>query len=437
MAATGFALLVAHASAATPRAPDWSSGTAAANMIVVAVADKPDPAFAAGATPRGYSGLPSYSGSERTAAVAARMATEFGLREVSAWTIEPLRLRCMVYEIPESADRDQMIDRLGRDPRVRIAQPLQEFETSTAPDAGVAGVAPAVPDMHVYNDPYIDLQRNFSLIGGAAAQRWTSGEGMHIAIIDTGIDANHPDLGGRVIGHADFVGADELPAAMDRHGTEVAGVIAAVANNRIGIVGVAPDARLFAYRACWSVQANASRARCNSYTLALALGAAIASDARIINLSLGGPRDPLLEQLVGYAVERGRIVVGAVPANRRIDGFPVGIKGVISVGAAEDPPLDGKALSAPGRDILTLFPGGHFDYASGSSLAAAQVTGAVALLLSLDSRLDSEALYGLLKRSQAQPGGSINVCKAALELRGMAGSCGQPLDVSKLSGAKS
>lgn len=399
-------LLASLAWAATP-APAPQNQLAAQRMLIVAIAEKADPAPAVGSTPRGYAGLPNYSGSSRSIAGAARLAHDYQLHEVSAWTIASLRLRCMLYEIPPTADRDELLARLQRDGRVRLAQPLQSFDTlATPPEDGAAAA---------YNDPYVGLQRGFSAIGADQAQRWSDGSGVRVALIDAGVDAAHPDLHERIAVQRDFVADPAAPAADDRHGTEVAGVIAAVANNRVGIAGVAPGARLYAYRACWSTQAGGSAARCNSFTLALALGAAIDAGAQIINLSLGGPADPLLEQLARHAVERGAILVGAVPPSRRLDGFPLNVPGVIAVTDADEAhPGDG-VLGAPGREILTLEPGGRYDYASGSSLAAAHVSGAIALLLQLDSRLSARDAFALLERSAA--GAAIDVCTAATALR--------------------
>lgn len=408
------ASLPAFAAPATP-APDWANVADAQRMIVVAVADRPDPTPSAGATPRGYDRLPDYAGGTRGKASARKLSADYGLTEVSAWTIEPLRLRCMVYALADGESRDAVIERLAADRRVRIAQPLNEFSTLSLPP-------PA--ESTAYNDPYFRLQHGLSAIDAASAQRWTRGDGVDIAVIDTALDASHPDLAGRVADQRNFVGAPDAAIAPERHGTEVAGVISAVANNQFGIVGIAPDARLYGYRACWPVEPSASAARCNSYTLALALAAAIASNARVINLSLGGPRDPLLAELVGVAIERGAIVVGAVPPDRRMDGFPVGTPGVIAVRATEEPAPDAPALAAPGRDILTLEPGGTFDYASGSSLATAQVSGAIALLLALKPKQDSGALYALLSRTQGDNGASIDVCAAVASLRPGDGRCG-------------
>lgn len=411
----GLCLLLGWAAAAAaplPAPPDWSAGQDAGRMIVVAVANKPDLQLGAGATPRGYGGLPDYAGGERAVALAQRLSGDYGLRELSAWVIEPLRLRCMVYAVPADADRDQLLQRLQQDRRVRIAQPLQEFETLSAPPA---------PGEQAYNDPYLQLQHNFSAIAAAGAQRSSRGDGVRIALIDTGLDAAHPELAGRILQQRDFVGSAVMPA--ERHGTEVAGVISAVANNNLGIVGIAPAAQLLAFRACWSLPGAAAGARCNSFTLALALAAALSADARIINLSLGGPADPLLQELLSHAIARGAIVVGAVPPSRDLSGFPLGVPGVIAVASSEEPAPDAAVLRAPGRDILTLEPGGSFDYASGSSLATAQVSAALALLLALEPKRDSEELYTVLSRSQAAAGTSIDVCIAVAALGRDRGHC--------------
>jgi len=418
-AASAVLLAVGAAHAASP-APGSAD---AARRIVVAIADKPDPAASAGSIPRGYAGLPDYAGSARSARDAARLASDYSLHEVSAWTIEPLHLRCMLMEVPDGSDRDALLARLQHDARVRLAQPLQEFRTLDMPPSSPPAPARADPALS-YNDPYVGLQRGFSAIDAGAAQQRSRGEGVKVALIDTGIDGAHPDLAGRIDAQRDFVDTPADAADLDRHGTEVAGVIAAVANNRVGIVGIAPGTRLLSYRACWPAQANAGEARCNTYTLALALGAAITSRARLINLSLGGPHDPLLAELVAEAIARGAIVVGAV-APGGADGFPVDVPGVIAVRATGDAAAARPALAAPGEDILTLEPGGHYDYASGSSLATAHVTGAVALLLQLDGSLDGARAFALLERSRRDPSAPIDACVAVNELRPADHACGR------------
>ena len=421
-----FACALSSFALAAPAAD--TSGSAAspdARMIVVAIPEKPDLMPGAGATPRGYSGLPDYSGSARSQAAARRIASDYSLHEVSAWTIDALHVRCMLYELPADVDRDATLARLRVDRRIDLAQALQEFETYALPSPAIV---PATPGDHAgYNDPYVGLQQGFSSIDAAAAQRWASGARIEIAVVDTGVDAAHPDLAGRIASQRDFATAATEPPERDRHGTEVAGVIAAVANNGVGIVGVAPGTRLRSFRACWSVTADSSAARCNTFTLAQALGAAISSGSRVINLSLGGPSDPLLEQLVSKAIQRGIIVIGAIPPDSRTDGFPIDVDGVIAVRSSDSPPSLRPSLAAPGRDILTLEPGGHYDYASGSSLATAHVTGTVALLLELDPRLAAAPLFALLSASSRGEGSSIDACAAVRSLTRKGVACNEAI----------
>ena len=387
------------------------------DLLIVAVADAPQPQPGVGGTPRAdYRWQQGYAGSTRALALAAEVARDHRLAQQDAWTIVPLGLRCMLYRVAPGADRTAVLATLTRDPRVQLAQPLNSFETlQSAPAAGSA-----------YNDPYVGLQRGFAALGAAEAQRYSQGAGVRVAVIDSAVDAAHPDLDGRIAGQRDFAGAAHpLAAAAERHGTAVAGVIAAAANNRIGIVGIAPQAQLLLYRACWAVAAPAGASRCDSFTLAQALGAAIAADADIINLSLGGPADPLLARLAEHAIARGVIVVGALPPGGRRDGFPGGVPGVLVVGSSDDAPAVGAqsaGLSAPGRDILTLTPGGHYDYASGSSLATAHVSGVVALLRSLRRDLRADLAQRWLTTDAGTP---LDACAAVRRINAAA-SCSAP-----------
>lgn len=393
---------------ADPAAPRMRG--APGEMILLTVANPAQPQLAhAGSTPHGYDSMPLYAAGGDALATVAAIERRYGLSEVAAWPIAPLQVHCVALQLPPGVPREEMLARLARDPRVALAQPLQTFATLAAG----------------YNDPYVGLQRGFARIDAADAQRWSLGEGVRVAVIDTGMDSAHPDLQGRVEVQRNFVDDDAQQFGADRHGTEVAGVIAADANNREGIVGIAPGVRIFALKACWQLQPRSDGAQCNSFTLAQALTIAIESGARVINLSLGGPADPLLQQLVAYAVKRGIVVVGAVPPDGRVDGFPVGVPGVIAVDSIERPSASAAVLHAPGREVLTLTPGGHYDFISGSSLAAAHVSGAVALLLAVNARLDAAAISGLLSRSSVAEGGgvaAINVC-AALALLRPNGSC--------------
>ena len=376
-------------------------------LILVTLANDPAPATRAGSTPRSYEGSLVYAASTRARNATVALADDYHLREVSAWPIPPLGVYCVVFEIPEGGKRLELVERLSADNRVKLAQPMQTFETLT----------------QSYNDPYVDLQRGFLEIDVAAAHRWSRGARVRVAVIDTGIDVSHPDLRGRVVSMRNFVDTDDGQFKRDRHGTEVAGVIAAVADNREGIVGVAPEVELLILKACWQLAADEDEARCNSFTLAQALVAAIDEKAQIVNLSLAGPPDPLLTALIAQGLRRGMIFVGAVspaatPQSGKIEGFPAGVAGVLAVDTVESQAHRDRALLAPGREILTLLPGGHYEFASGSSLAAAHVTGTVALLLAVNSHLHASNLQVLLRHTSTRIVTvegiveSINACNA-------------------------
>jgi subtilisin family serine protease len=139
---------------------------------------------------------------------------------------------------------------------------------------------------------------------------------------------------------------------------------------------------VLAFRACWQ---GADATRCRSLGLALALNAAIERGADIINLSLGGPPDPLVQRLVEAAVARGTAVVAAARKELADGGFPASIRGVVAV--SDEPVPRGSALrGAPGTDVLATLPVSRWGAVSGSSYAAAHVSGLLALLAELRSR---------------------------------------------------
>ncbi|VWB89151.1 S8 family peptidase [Burkholderia lata] len=378
--------------------------TAGDKMVVIAVANPAEsvPAMA-GTTAGGYSSPPGYLAYGSARATMAALAKAYGLREVTAWPILPLYVHCAVLEITGSQTREEVLAKLARDGRVRLVEPLHFFRTlsSTA----------------TYDGNYESLQRGMQEIDAVAAQRVTRGDGVHVAVIDTGVDTTHPGLAGRVELTRDFVGRDKVAFNRDVHGTAVAGVIAASPSGGRGVTGVAPGAKILALKACWGVPGTGTSA-CNSLTLAQALSVAIEAHAQVINLSLTGPPDPLLGQLVDYALRHGTVVVGAVPPDGDRHAFPVGVPSVIS---ADLPGSGGgESVYAPGRDVLTLTPGGHYDYLSGSSFSAAYVSGIAALLLAVDPHLDAARVYAALKGSESGAGQAqtVNACHALAAVTG-------------------
>jgi subtilisin family serine protease len=215
---------------------------------------------------------------------------------------------------------------------------------------------------------------------------------VRIAEVDTGVELDHPDLAGQIAESRNFV--DALPAPGETHGTAVAGIIVARADNGVGIAGVAPDASLIALRACWESPGRDTRATCSTFTLAKALQFALEENAAVINLSVGGPRDRLLERLLDAALLRGIAVVAAVDPGAGDRPFPASHRGVLAI--AGEAVQDADVLAAPGRDIPTTLPGRRWGIVSGSSFAAAHVTGLVALLRELKPGLQPAQLRELV-----------------------------------------
>jgi subtilisin family serine protease len=321
----------------------------------------------------------------------ARNTTElsrtYGMRVVVAWTLASIGEHCVVFEVPRGRSPKEVIQRLSSDPRVGLAQAVGIFETQAA------------------GDPLSRLQHGSQALHVLQAHRMATGKGVRVAVIDTGVDFQHPDLIGRIAKANDFVHQRNAPFTADIHGTAVAGVIAAGAND-VGIVGVAPGAELFALKACWPRTPGSREAECNSYTLALAVESAIEEKVQVMNLSLAGPDDPLLGRLLGTALLHGIVVVaadGGAPGH----SFPASVKGVLGVVGSDD--LKGglahssgrttSSLAAPSVDIISTAPPNSYDFFSGSSLAAAEVTGIVALLLEKNPKLTPAQIRDILQRS--------------------------------------
>lgn len=323
----------------------------------------------------------------------------YGLRTIYSWTLASLGEQCVVFEIPRGRTAQDVLPRLASDPRVGSAQPIETYTTQAAAA-----------------DPYAHLQHGAQTLRLEQAHRWATGKGVQVAVVDTGVDLDHPDLRGRIAVARNFVDRGEQTFTTDIHGTAVAGLIAASAGNQVGIVGVAPEAEIWALKACWQQPPGAREAVCNSYTLAKALDFAIVRKAQVLNFSLAGPKDPLLARLLGTALARGIVVVAADGGDER-RGFPASLEGVLGVLGSDDlkggikTPPGGKptaALAAPAVDVLTTVPHGSYDFFSGSSMAAAQVSGVAALLLEKDPKLTPGRIASLIRKTAHPIAGTGN-----------------------------
>ena len=388
--------------------PVASTNNAHARVVVTFANEPKQSPGAAGSTGRRYTG-DGYLLAQSAHSDAKRVAAKYSLREVANWPIRSLAIHCVVYEIPDGRSVTSVLAELAQDSTVTLAEPLSEFHTLSDSKPTAAAGGP-------YNDPLYDLQTNLTTLGIAAAHERTQGAGIRIGLIDTGVDTHHPDLEGRITSVRSFVDTRASSAAAYRHGTAMAGLIAAVANNHLGIVGIAPQARIEVFEACWQLQPNNDAAVCNTFTLAKALAAALDSGISLINMSIAGPADRLLSALVQVAIKRGVVFVGA--AAEPADAFPTGIAGVIAA-QGEQHTVQADAFAIPANHILTLRPEGQYDFESGTSVAAAELTGIIALLMSSsDTRLSTSSIVTLLKDSANTGGGATAVAAGTINVNG-------------------
>ncbi|KQV88801.1 S8 family serine peptidase [Pelomonas sp. Root1237] len=301
--------------------------------------------------------------------VAQSLAQAHKLEIRSEWAMPLAGVDCFVMRLPEGDTRSsaKVAEAVAEDRRVAWAQPVSLYRAQGSQQEPLYQAQPAARQWHL-----------------AELHQLATGRGVRVAIVDSGVEAGHPDLAGQVALNENFVD-DKAPPA-EGHGTAVAGIIAARADNGLGIAGIAPQARLLALRACW--QAAGAQTLCTSLGLAKALYAAIQQGAHIINMSLGGPDDRLLALLLDQAQARGATVVAAMPSEN--GPFPANHPGVLVVGLA--PPLPAGAVIAPGRDVPSTAVGGGWSLVSGSSFAAAHATGLLALVRELDGTRGTLAL---------------------------------------------
>ena len=405
-----YAVLIAFACVA-PRAsadaqaatPPVSTPAPAARQVLVMLR-MPSPHFRPdGAYGGGYTEDGTRAARRR---VARDLAATYGLRVVDDWPMPAIGIDCFLMEDTGTGPVDRLLDTLAHDPRVAWAQAIQDYH----------GLAEG--------DPLLPVQPAAHAWQLAALHRAGTGRGVTVAVIDSGVDATHPDLDGQIKLRRNFV--DAYPDGAEAHGTAVAGIIAAREGNGLGIAGVAPGARLLALRACW--ETAGPPARCNSFTLGKAINFALMSDARVINMSLGGPRDRLLEALLDAALARGVTLVGAADPAQPDGGFPASHPGVIAVASDTQRAPPPGSLRAPGTDVPTSLPGARFGLVSGSSYASAHVAGLAALVLELrpgttPARLRADLDGGArivpaALASGAGQAGSIDACGAVARAAG-------------------
>lgn len=325
--------------------------------------------------------------------VAEDIARAHSLILVSNWPMPALGVDCYVMEAATIGSLTHSMDIVSRDPRVEWVQPMNTYHSLTN------------------NERLYSLQPSAKYWHLTEIHKAATGRNIRIAIIDSGVDDHHPDLKRQVYLKENFI--DDNYYVPESHGTAVAGIIGASARNGGGIEGVAPDAHLMALRACWEVSAHDTR--CNSFTLGKALDVAITNKAQVINLSLTGPPDRLLQRLLDAALAQGIAVVAAADPHTADGGFPASYPGVLAVADEDSKPVRTGILMAPGRDIPTTLPDGRWGFVNGASFACAHVSGIVALLVELNpsftpTQIRQELMFNSTASIDGRPAGAIDAC---------------------------
>jgi subtilisin family serine protease len=390
------------------RGDETARETAGSRQILVTVRQSESLSLGLTGTPGQRYQQRRYGPSPTVERILSQIAREHSLERAEGWPIQSLSVYCEVLVVPEGRSVEATIAELKKDARVEAVQRMNYFETQTSR----------------YDDPFVDLQSGALELDVEDAHQLATGRGVSIAIIDSAVDGDHPDLRGRVRFARDLVGEEHRAGRSGEiHGTAIAGVIASAVNNREGIIGVAPDANLAALRACWAVTENGAAAKCSTFSLARALEIALQLKPNVINMSLAGPEDELLGRLLDEAIARGIIVVAALPETRPGDApFPASHANVLAAHSAADPLADDSPfrVGAPATEVITTTPGASYAFLSGNSLAAAHTSGVVALLMERDPKLGAAAIAALLTDTTTRSAGlaSINACRALERLSG-------------------
>src|SRR5581483_5834328 len=324
----------------------------------------------------------------------AAFAAKFGLEVISTQTFTLLGRTVYRFRITGGLPVRTVIAGLQQNGATISAQPSYQFQLvqDTAPASTNSQGAPTPALTQGDSAQYVVAK-----LGLVEAHVIATGKGIKIAVIDSEIDAQHPDLQGVVTGSYDALpNSDQTPHS---HGTGMAGAI----GSHQRLLGIAPGARILGIRA---FGVSNEGAQGTSLNIVKGLEWAVAQGAQIINMSFAGPRDPILEQALKSLKDRGIILVGAAgnagPKSPPL--FPGADPNVIGVSATdlEDKTFKGAnrgkqvAIAAPGVDILVPAPEGGYQLTTGTSVAAAEISGVVALMLERNKQLSPNDVRNIL-----------------------------------------
>ncbi|CAH1673172.1 S8 family serine peptidase [Chelatococcus asaccharovorans] len=329
---------------------------------------------------------------DAAAAEADAVAQRFNLTLLERRPIDLLGVTVIRARLPRGQTVPAMVRALTADQRVASAQPNHVFRLQQGDALPEEKPAPvAAPTAQPIAAPAADLasvQYALEALRLKPAQTIARGKGVTVAVIDSAIDGTHPELAGSLSPHS----RARQPSP---HGTGIAGIIAAHAR----MLGAAPDVRILGIDAFTETSGGASG---TSLDVVSGLDTAVKHGAAIANLSFAGPRDALLSRALRASSQRGLVLVAAAGNGgpKAPPVYPAAHPDVIAVTAVDaamriyDKAATGPhvAAAAPGVDILVPTPGGGYQQSSGTSFAAAYVSGTAALLRDAGADLTADAL---------------------------------------------
>ena len=334
------------------------------NAVLVVIDDPRDERRKRSVAGPGYSITTQYDEDPALHRAAQSIATEYGVSILEEWPLASLDAHCLIMRRPARS----VIDAIEQDERVRWVQPLNSFEAKFDSSDSVA-VPPPVIEQFALRIP-------------------ESGRNVKIAVVDTAIDRQHPGFRNSNISTQNFAGR-RGDVDKEAHGTAVVGLIAAKPAAQGGMSGLANDSLVHLLRGCWQDPTGAGR--CDTFTLSLALEAAIDLNVDVVNLSVSGPSDRLLDALVEKLLGKGTLIVAAYDENREAtDRFPQAQDGVIygyGVADGADAPRADNILYAQ-RHAISLTPMSGYGLVSGHSIATPQLAALAACLIERNPSAD-------------------------------------------------
>jgi hypothetical protein len=329
-----------------------------------------------GAPGPGYSANIDYAEDPILSRITKQLVAEYQLVAGDQWPLKSLGVHCILIEEPSS----YIMQRLLKDPRVKWVQPFNEFDTQTS------GFSPQKSQTLSVLLPTTPLPNH--------------GSGIDIIVIDTGVDRNHPALDATGIVFENFVFEQQTNSDNEAHGTAVTGLLAARHTSQNNSVkGLVYQANMHHYRGCWQNAEGAGK--CSTLTLALALDKAVQTNPNVLNLSLSGPKDKVLEALINKLIGQGTVIVSAYDTERsQNDRFPLSQQGVLyAYGIANEisvPQFENTFLAS--YSALSLSPNGAYDIYSGHSIAAPQISAIAVSLLSENPDINNHTIAKHLKQ---------------------------------------